>query len=73
MKICQHQRDLLIVWFVLLAPAFLVLPVLLSVLMASAASSSVVNQPRSPPVSFVISDHELADDGMSVVSSCVLR
>jgi hypothetical protein len=72
MKICQHQRDSLIVWFVLLAPAFLVLPVL-SVLMASAASSSVVNQPRSPPVSFVISDHELADDGMSVVSSCVLR
>jgi hypothetical protein len=71
MKICQHQGDSLIVWFVLLAPAFLVLPVH-SVLMAS-ASSSVVNQPRSPPVSFVVSDHELADDGMSVVSSCVLR
>jgi hypothetical protein len=71
MKICQHQGDSLIVWFVLLAHAFLVLPVL-AVLMAS-ASSSVVNQPRSPPVSFVVSDHELADDGMSVVSSCVLR
>ncbi|KAG2755845.1 hypothetical protein P692DRAFT_20868427 [Suillus brevipes Sb2] len=39
----------------------------------ASASSSVVNQPRSPPVSFVVSDHELADDGMSVVSSCVLR
>ncbi|KAG1893083.1 uncharacterized protein F5891DRAFT_1131379 [Suillus fuscotomentosus] len=41
----------------------------------ASASSSALNQAssRPPPVSLVVSDRELVDDGMSVVSSCVLR
>lgn len=41
----------------------------------ASGSASGVNQAASllPHVSYVISDHELPDDGTSVVSSCVLR
>ncbi|KAG1784390.1 uncharacterized protein HD556DRAFT_1435457 [Suillus plorans] len=41
----------------------------------ASASSSALNpaSSRPPPVSLVVSDRELVDDGMSVVSSCVLR